>query len=116
MQFVLQIWRQERPGADGSLRRYEVAGITADMSFLEMLDTLNEQLASRVAVSLVSGEAGVTEKHAVGGSACGSACATPGSRAAANRAPARPARLRDGRVADGAIGGPPRLPRPVVSR
>jgi succinate dehydrogenase iron-sulfur subunit len=47
MHFVLQIWRQKNHRAEGSFGRYEVAGITADMSFLEMLDTLNEQLASR---------------------------------------------------------------------
>jgi succinate dehydrogenase / fumarate reductase, iron-sulfur subunit len=47
VQFVLQIWRQKTPRAEGSFTRYEVAGITADMSFLEMLDTLNEQLVSK---------------------------------------------------------------------
>ena len=47
MHFTLQIWRQRSPGTQGAFGRYEVTGITADMSFLEMLDTLNEQLASQ---------------------------------------------------------------------
>lgn len=47
MRFVLQIWRQERPRSLGAFRRYEVSDITADMSFLEMLDVLNEQLAAK---------------------------------------------------------------------
>lgn len=46
MHFVLQIWRQQGPRSVGAFRRYEVADITADMSFLEMLDTLNERLAA----------------------------------------------------------------------
>jgi succinate dehydrogenase / fumarate reductase iron-sulfur subunit len=45
--FVLDIWRQKSSRARGSFRRYEVTEITADMSFLEMLDVLNEQLASK---------------------------------------------------------------------
>jgi succinate dehydrogenase / fumarate reductase iron-sulfur subunit len=46
MRFVLHIWRQKGPEAVGAFRRYEFADITADMSFLEMLDTLNERLAA----------------------------------------------------------------------
>ncbi len=47
MRFVLEIWRQQGPDAAGAFRRYEVEGITGDMSFLEMLDTLNEHLAAK---------------------------------------------------------------------
>ncbi|RKG87049.1 succinate dehydrogenase/fumarate reductase iron-sulfur subunit [Corallococcus sp. CA049B] len=47
MNFVLQLWRQKNPQSEGAFSRYEVGGITPDMSFLEMLDTLNEQLASK---------------------------------------------------------------------
>ena len=46
MRFNLEIWRQQGPEAPGAFRRYEVTDITADMSFLEMLDVLNERLAA----------------------------------------------------------------------
>ena len=41
---TLQIWRQAGPRAPGSLETYHLNGISTDMSFLEMLDVLNEQL------------------------------------------------------------------------
>jgi len=41
---TLQVWRQAGPDAPGALHRYELEGISEDMSFLEMLDTLNERL------------------------------------------------------------------------
>jgi succinate dehydrogenase / fumarate reductase iron-sulfur subunit len=43
---VLHIWRQKAPGAKGGFTRYEVRGITPQMSFLEMLDVLNDRLTS----------------------------------------------------------------------
>jgi len=46
MKIVLHIWRQKTPRADGAFVRYEVQGVTPEMSFLEMLDVLNERLAS----------------------------------------------------------------------
>jgi succinate dehydrogenase / fumarate reductase iron-sulfur subunit len=42
--FKLRIWRQEGPSQPGRLEDYEVDGISDDMSFLEMLDVLNEKL------------------------------------------------------------------------
>lgn len=47
MKFTLKIWRQNGPDAQGELVSYPVEDITDDMSFLEMLDVLNEQLISR---------------------------------------------------------------------
>ncbi|MBI5244855.1 MAG: succinate dehydrogenase/fumarate reductase iron-sulfur subunit [Elusimicrobia bacterium] len=44
MKLTLKIWRQKGPGAPGELRSYGVQDISPDMSFLEMLDVLNEQL------------------------------------------------------------------------
>ncbi|MFA6028706.1 MAG: succinate dehydrogenase/fumarate reductase iron-sulfur subunit [Elusimicrobiota bacterium] len=44
MNLTLRIWRQKGPGIPGELKTYKVEGILPDMSFLEMLDTLNEQL------------------------------------------------------------------------
>ncbi len=46
MNLVLHIWRQKAPRVEGAFIRYEVRGITPEMSFLEMLDVLNERLAS----------------------------------------------------------------------
>ncbi|MGK5530349.1 succinate dehydrogenase/fumarate reductase iron-sulfur subunit [Streptomyces sp. URMC 129] len=47
MNLTLRIWRQQGPDAPGAMTTYEVTGISPDMSFLEMLDTLNEELILR---------------------------------------------------------------------
>ncbi|MFJ2778599.1 succinate dehydrogenase/fumarate reductase iron-sulfur subunit [Kitasatospora sp. NPDC087315] len=47
MNLTLRIWRQTGPEAPGSMTTYQVSGISPDMSFLEMLDTLNEELITR---------------------------------------------------------------------
>lgn len=44
MKFILKIWRQPSPKATGKLVEYPITDISPDMSFLEMLDTLNESL------------------------------------------------------------------------
>ncbi|WP_432588261.1 succinate dehydrogenase/fumarate reductase iron-sulfur subunit [Streptomyces sp. HD1123-B1] len=44
MRLTLRIWRQRGPEEPGALTTYEVNGISPEMSFLEMLDTLNEEL------------------------------------------------------------------------
>ncbi len=44
MKLTLRVWRQKNADADGAMSTYEVDGISRDMSFLEMLDTLNEEL------------------------------------------------------------------------
>ncbi|XLS29862.1 succinate dehydrogenase/fumarate reductase iron-sulfur subunit [Flavobacteriaceae bacterium M23B6Z8] len=44
MKVTFKIWRQEGPDKKGSLKNYEVDGLTEDMSFLEALDHLNELL------------------------------------------------------------------------
>jgi succinate dehydrogenase / fumarate reductase iron-sulfur subunit len=41
---TLKIWRQKGPEAVGRLESYEVESLSTDMSFLEMLDMLNEKL------------------------------------------------------------------------
>jgi len=40
----LRIWRQAGPNAAGRMVEYDLDGVSEDMSFLEMLDVLNEQL------------------------------------------------------------------------
>jgi succinate dehydrogenase / fumarate reductase iron-sulfur subunit len=44
---TLHVWRQAGPSAPGRMVRYEAADISPDMSFLEMLDVLNERLVER---------------------------------------------------------------------
>lgn len=44
MTLHLKIWRQAGPNAPGSFMTYEAKGVTPDMSFLEMLDVVNEDL------------------------------------------------------------------------
>ena len=44
MNLTLKIWRQAGPQAPGEMKTYQVDDVSEDMSFLEMLDVLNEQL------------------------------------------------------------------------
>ena len=41
---TLKIWRQEGPQSRGRLETYQAADISTDMSFLEMIDVVNEKL------------------------------------------------------------------------
>jgi len=47
MRIVLHIWRQAAPDKPGRMVRYEVGKVNPHMSFLEMLDVLNEDLVAR---------------------------------------------------------------------
>ena len=47
MNLTLRIWRQRDAESDGAMVTYRVEGVTPDMSFLEMLDVLNEDLITR---------------------------------------------------------------------
>lgn len=47
MRLNLRVWRQKDGGTEGAMATYAVDGISPDMSFLEMLDTLNEDLILR---------------------------------------------------------------------
>ncbi|MDW8308020.1 MAG: succinate dehydrogenase/fumarate reductase iron-sulfur subunit [Verrucomicrobiales bacterium] len=44
MNLTLRIWRQKSASAPGRFETYEVRDVLPDMSFLEMLDVLNERL------------------------------------------------------------------------
>ncbi len=44
MKLFLKIWRQKNPKSEGKIINYEIDGITEDMSFLEMMDVLNEKI------------------------------------------------------------------------
>ena len=47
MNVRLRVWRQKDARSPGGFVTYEVQNISPDMSFLEMLDTLNEELIGR---------------------------------------------------------------------
>jgi len=44
MKLTLKIWRQANSEAGGAMHTYQLDDVSEDMSFLEMLDVLNEQL------------------------------------------------------------------------
>tara|TARA_B100001939_G_scaffold73098_1_gene61273 strand:- start:1557 stop:2303 length:747 start_codon:yes stop_codon:yes gene_type:complete len=44
MKLFLKIWRQKNFESEGKIINYEIDGITEDMSFLEMMDVLNEKI------------------------------------------------------------------------
>ena len=65
MNITLKIWRQKDRNTPGELKSYKVPGVTADMSFLEMLDVLNEEL-------IMTGEEPVAFDHDCREGVCGS--------------------------------------------
>lgn len=65
MNLTLKIWRQPDKNAPGKFVEYQVKDITKDMSFLETLDILNEDLSAR-------GEPPVAFEHDCREGICGS--------------------------------------------
>ncbi len=61
----LRIWRQASPDVPGAMVEYDMPGVSEDMSFLEMLDLLNERLVAR-------GEEPVAFEHDCREGICGS--------------------------------------------
>jgi succinate dehydrogenase / fumarate reductase iron-sulfur subunit len=47
MNLTLVVWRQAGPNVKGAFERYEAPGVSPDMSFLEMLDVVNERLTEQ---------------------------------------------------------------------
>jgi len=47
MKLTLHVWRQKNAEDRGRMVRYEVPGVNEHMSFLEMLDMLNERLTEK---------------------------------------------------------------------
>src|SRR5947208_12194124 len=47
MKLILHIWRQKGPNHVGRVVRYEQTKVSPHMSFLEMLDVLNEELVQK---------------------------------------------------------------------
>ena len=65
MKVLLHVWRQAGSTAPGKLVDYEAADISPDMSFLEMLDVVNERLT-------VNGELPIAFDHDCREGICGS--------------------------------------------
>ena len=64
MHLTLQVWRQNGPRSPGKFVTYDAPGISPDMSFLEMLDIVNERLT-------VDGEEPITFDHDCREGICG---------------------------------------------
>jgi succinate dehydrogenase / fumarate reductase iron-sulfur subunit len=64
MNLTLKVWRQQDIKSAGKFVSYQVQGVTPDMSFLEMLDLLNENLQAK-------GEAPVAFEHDCREGICG---------------------------------------------
>ena len=65
MNLTLHVWRQAAPDAKGEFKTYRAAGISPEMSFLEMLDVVNEELTEK-------GEIPITFDHDCREGICGS--------------------------------------------
>lgn len=65
MKITLHVWRQKDRNAQGKLVRYECPNVSEHMSFLEMLDVLNEDLTTK-------GEDPVAFEHDCREGICGS--------------------------------------------
>jgi len=47
MNLTLKVWRQADAEAKGEMKTYQIDKVSPDMSFLEMMDVLNEQLMAK---------------------------------------------------------------------
>ena len=65
MNVTLHVWRQAGPADAGRMVRYEAGDISPDMSFLEMLDVVNERL-------ILTGETPIAFDHDCREGICGS--------------------------------------------
>ncbi|HEU5049379.1 MAG TPA: succinate dehydrogenase/fumarate reductase iron-sulfur subunit [Gemmatimonadales bacterium] len=52
MNLTLHVWRQAGPDTPGRMERYEARDVSPDMSFLEMLDVVNERLQEAGAIPI----------------------------------------------------------------
>jgi len=64
MRIKLRVWRQPGPQAAGTMVEYDVPDVSPDMSFLEMLDVVNERLQAQ-------GEQGIAFDHDCREGICG---------------------------------------------
>ncbi|HYL37039.1 MAG TPA: succinate dehydrogenase/fumarate reductase iron-sulfur subunit [Bryobacteraceae bacterium] len=65
MRLILQVWRQKGPQARGRMVRYDAGDVNPDMSMLELLDVVNEEL-------ILKGEEPIAFEHDCREGICGS--------------------------------------------
>ena len=65
MRLVLHVWRQKNAAAPGQMQRYQAGDVNPDMSMLELLDVVNEEL-------ILKGEEPVAFEHDCREGICGS--------------------------------------------
>ena len=81
IRLTLKIWRQENSHAKGRLETYSADSISTDMSFLEMLDVVNEQLT-------LAGKEPIAFDHDCREGICGQCgCVVNGRRPRASKKP-----------------------------
>lgn len=74
MKVNLRVWRQKGPATAGEFKTYEAGDLNPNMSFLEMLDVVNDRLASR-------GEEPIAFAHDCREGICGTCCLTINGKA-----------------------------------
>ena len=65
MRLILHVWRQKSAGSRGAMKRYEANDVNPDMSMLELLDVVNEEL-------ILKGEEPIAFEHDCREGICGS--------------------------------------------
>jgi succinate dehydrogenase / fumarate reductase iron-sulfur subunit len=65
MRLILHVWRQKGPESRGGMVRYEAGDVNPDMSMLELLDVVNEEL-------ILKGEEPIAFEHDCREGICGS--------------------------------------------
>ncbi len=94
LNLTLEIWRQAEPGGAGAMKTYPAEGISEDMSFLEMLDVVNDRLAG-------AGEEPIAFEHDCREGICGSCGMMINGRAHGPRAGTAACQLHMRQFADG---------------
>ena len=78
MNLTLKVWRQKNAITKGAFVTYKAEGISPDMSFLEMLDVVNESL-------ILKGEEAINFDHDCREGICGCVrCISTGTRTGRN--------------------------------
>lgn len=95
MQVNLKIWRQSGPDSTGAFHNYEVPNASPDMSFLELMDVLNEDLQTK-------GEEPIAFDHDCREGICGSCAMMINGRAHGPETGTTTCQLHMRKFADGA--------------
>jgi len=96
LDITVRVWRQPGPDSAGALKSYDVPGISTEMSFLEMLDILNDRLTER-------GEEPIAFEHDCREGICGSCGMMIDGQAHGPQRGTAACQLHMRRFADGAV-------------